>query len=519
MKTILYFSLFNLIFSKELLTLDISQSPINLLLITESLNYTYNIIASGNSNYLNFVFIESPSHIIKYKVKNDINENITGFFQNSGNIIIPYSFYSGKPFEILLNCYENCLSNITIYFEDKITLEPISSNTFRVNELYNNKILFNYNFNNESFIYLKSLKKKELNMTIGNSLGKINDYFDIIFYDNQNSDKFGQHDIKIETETGDIIKLVSTTISETISIDQSKSYLDRYYFRNSTENPFILKKQGLTLDIRTRCDSKAITWENYYGISFNLNKDLAAAQSYFLYYQGQMLYRIRSTNNETVMCNLQTAIFDDFDISNITLNNALKPNISYIENIENRKSSAKYLFKAFTFERSKYKYNKYIINVTDYKYNSKYANSNISKVYLHKCDNYPFCYYDKDVMEQLEESGEIMSFNKTNNSFIFSFLQNETDINLVMIVYCERRSMFIIKIDEEFIPEQKEKEEPTDTTNNSDSDTSINLALIIAIIIIFLIIVILVLFCVRRHKLKKENNSEIAGIELKINDV
>ena len=88
-----------------------------------------------------------------------------------------------------------------------------------------------------------------------------------------------------------------------------------------------------------------------------------------------------------------------------------------------------------------------------------------------------------------------------------------------MIVYCERLSMFIIKIDEEFIPEPKEKEEPTDTTNNSDSDTSINLALIIAIIIIFLIIVILVLFCVRRHKLKKENNSEIAGKELKINDI
>ena len=112
-----------------------------------------------------------------------------------------------------------------------------------------------------------------------------------------------------------------------------------------------------------------------------------------------------------------------------------------------------------------------------------------------------------------------MSFNKTNNSFIFSFLQNETDINLVMIVYCERRSMFIMKIDEKFIPEPKEKEEPTDTTNNSDSDTSIDLALIIAIIIIFLIIVILVLFCVRRHKIKKGNNSEIAELELKINDV
>ena len=515
MISILIFLLFNLIFSKELLSLDISQSPINLLLFSESLNYTYNVIAKGNSKYINFDFIESPSHIIKYKARNNLNENITGFIQNSGNIIIPYSFYSEKPFEILLDCYENCLSNITIYFEDTITLEPMSSNTFKISGLYNNEILFNYNFDNESFIYLKSLEKKEINLSIDNSQGIFNDYFDIIYYNNQYSDKIGQHYIEIEIETGDYIKLVSTTIGETTSIDQSKSYLDRYYFRNSTEGPLILKKPGMTLDVRTRCDSNAITWENYYGISFNLNKELAAAQSYFLYYQGQMLFRIRSSTNETVMCNLQTALFDDFDISNITLNNALKPNISYIENIENRKSSAKYLFKAFTFERSKYKYNKYIINVTDYKYNVKYANSNISKVYLHKCDNYPFCYYDKDVIDKLEESGEVTSFTKTNNSFIFSFLQNETDINLVMIVYCERWSMFIIKIDEEYIPEPKKPDDPNDSTNPSEQDTSNNLGLIISMIIISLvIIVLLVLFFVRRHKLKKEKNSEEEVIEL-----
>ena len=515
MISIFIFCLFSQILSKELLNLDISQTPINLLLISESLNYTYKVIATGNSKYLNFVFNESPSHIIKYKVINNINENIKGFFQNSGNIIIPYYFYTEKPFEILLDCYENCLSNITIYFEDKITLEPLSSNTFKISELYSNEILFNYNFDNESFIYLKSLEKKYINLFIDNSQGIYNDYFDIIYYNNNKSDKIGQHDIKIEIETGDIIKLVTTTISETISIDQSKSYLDRYYFRNSTEGPLILKKQGMTLDIRTHCDSNAITWENYYGISFNLNKDLAAAQSYFLYYQGQMLYRIRSTTDEIVMCNLQTAIFDDFDISNITLNNALKPNISYIENIENRKSSAKYLFKTFTFERSKYKYNKYIINITDYKYNVKYANSNISKVYLHKCDNYPFCYYDKDVINKLEESGEIMSFNKTNNSFIFSFLQNETDINLVLIVYCEKWSMFIIKIDEEYIPEPKNSEEPNDPTDPLEPDTSKNLGLIISMIIIgLMIIALLVLFFIRRHKLKKEKNSEEEVIEL-----
>jgi hypothetical protein len=130
--SILIFLLFNLIFSKELLSLDISQSPINLLLFSESLNYTYNVIAKGNSKYINFDFIESPSHIIKYKARNNLNENITGFIQNSGNIIIPYSFYSEKPFEILLDCYENCLSNITIYFENTITLEPMSSNTFKI---------------------------------------------------------------------------------------------------------------------------------------------------------------------------------------------------------------------------------------------------------------------------------------------------------------------------------------------------------------------------------------------------
>ena len=134
---------------------------------------------------------------------------------------------------------------------------------------------------------------------------------------------------------------------------------------------------------------------------------------------------------------------------------------------------------------------------------------------MHKCDNYPFCYYDKDVINKLEESGEIMSFNKTNNSFIFSFLQNETDINLVMIVYCERWSMFIIKIDEEYIPEPKNSEEPNDPTDPLEPDTSKNLGLIISMIIIgLMIIALLVLFFIRRHKLKKEKYSEEEVIEL-----
>ena len=153
------------------------------------------------------------------------------------------------------------------------------------------------------------------------------------------------------------------------------------------------------------------------------------------------------------MCNLQTAIFDNYDKSYVSLNNALKPNMTYLENIESRNSSINYEFKTFMFERSKYKYNKYIINVSDYKNKIKYSKSNISKVYMHKCNNFPFCYYDINILKNLEETGQIKSYNKTENSFIFSFLLNETNINYILIVYSEIQSMFTINISEVYIPE------------------------------------------------------------------
>ena len=149
---------------------------------------------------------------------------------------------------------------------------------------------------------------------------------------------------------------------------------------DSQSSPLTLDKKALTLDVRTRCDSNASTWENFYGSSYNIEKYLAVSQSYFLSF-GAMLFRIRSTNqNGTIMCNLQTAIFDNYNKSYISLNNALRPNMTYVENVESRNSSIPYGFKTFTFERSKYKYNKYNVNISDYKYKAKYSKSNISKV-------------------------------------------------------------------------------------------------------------------------------------------
>ena len=506
MISLIFFFFLNLIISIlsiDELNLDISQSPISLVLNSTSSNYSYKIQASGKSNFLNFIFIESPSHIIKYIASNNKDENISGFFQFSGNIIIPYSFYNSKSFEINLECLEKCLSNITIYFEDIIALEPMSSNTFKINELYGNNILFKYIFDNESFIYMKSLEKNDINLLVNNTNGIFNDYYDIIYYYNNESDKIGSTEIKLEFKKGDTIRLVSTTINYFTSIEQSKSYLDRYYFMNSESSPLTLDKKALTLDVRTRCDSNAITWENFYGSNYNLEKYLAVSQSYYLSYNS-MLFRIRSTNqNETIMCNLQTAIFDNYDKSYISLNNALKPNVTYVENIESRNSSINYGFKTFTFERSKYKYNKYIVNISDYKYKAKYAKSNISKVYMHKCKNFPFCYYDKIILNNLEENREIESYNKTGDSFIFSFLLNETDLNNIFIVYCEVQSMFTINISEEYIPEPIKPKNDTKPENTGLSSSTIGL--IVGLVIFGVIIIAgLTFFFIRRYKMKNK---------------
>ena len=290
---------------------------------------------------------------------------------------------------------------------------------------------------------------------------------------------------------------------------------------NNESSPLTLEKKGLTIDIRTRCDSNAKTWETYYGTLYDLEKYLAISQSYFLSSSIPLKFRIRSSNqNEIIMCNLQTAIFDNYDKSYVSLNNALKPNMTYLENIESRNSSINYEFKTFMFERSKYKYNKYIINVSDYKYKTKYSKSNISKVYMHKCNNFPFCYYDINILKNLEETGQIKSYNKTENSFIFSFLLNETNINYILIVYSEIQSMFTINISEVYIPEPEPDPAPTQEPIKSDNDTnpenqkndglsSKSIGLIIGLVVPgALIIAGLIYFFVRRNRLRKNNDLE-----------
>ena len=79
MISIILFIVQNLItslFSKETLNIDISESPISLILNSSLSNYSYNVQAFGKSNYLNFVFNNSQSHVIKYIVSNNTNENI-----------------------------------------------------------------------------------------------------------------------------------------------------------------------------------------------------------------------------------------------------------------------------------------------------------------------------------------------------------------------------------------------------------------------------------------------------------
>ena len=113
----------------------------------------------------------------------------------------------------------------------------MSSNTFKIHELYGNNIIFKSILDNESFIYMKSLEKNDINLIVNNSKGIINDYFDIIYYQNNASDNLGQAEIKIEFKINDTIRLVSTTMNDFISIDQSKSFLDRYYFMNNESSP------------------------------------------------------------------------------------------------------------------------------------------------------------------------------------------------------------------------------------------------------------------------------------------
>ena len=64
---------------------------------------------------------------------------------------------------------------------------------------------------------MKSLEKNDINLLVNNTNGIFNDYYDIIYYYNNESDKIGSTEIKLEFKKGDTIRLVSTTINYFIS--------------------------------------------------------------------------------------------------------------------------------------------------------------------------------------------------------------------------------------------------------------------------------------------------------------
>jgi len=112
------------------------------------------------------------------------------------------------------------------------------------------------------------------------------------------------------------------------------------------------------------------------------------------------------------------------------------------------------------------------------------------------------------------------SYNKTENSFIFSFLLNETDINYILIVYTEIQSMFTINISEEYIPTPEPYPEPTTSPIKPDNNTnpenqknsglsSKTKGLIIGLVIPGALIIAGLLFLlIRKYKLKKKNDLE-----------
>ena len=112
------------------------------------------------------------------------------------------------------------------------------------------------------------------------------------------------------------------------------------------------------------------------------------------------------------------------------------------------------------------------------------------------------------------------SYNKTENSFIFSFLLNETDINYILIVYTEIQSMFTINISEEYIPSPEPDPETTTTPIKPDNNTnpenqknsglsSKTKGLIIGLVIPGALIIAGLLFLlIRKYKLKKKNDLE-----------
>jgi hypothetical protein len=145
-------------------------------------------------------------------------------------------------------------------------------------------------------------------------------------------------------------------------------------------------------------------------------------------------------------------------------------------------------------------------NLYIFKINETYNNS--IKAYVHKCEDYPLCIYNKTYIEFLIENKDenLIKFNEESKGNLFCEIEkSKLSLKNVLIVECGNEECFY-NINIENIKREKK----------DDDDDDDNTKTIIIIMVIIVIVLIVVLILLMRYFKRSSNDNKM--IE-KINDI
>ena len=450
--------------------------------------------ANGDSEYLT-IYIEHQQSLeerikIYYNIYEENNEDKSeykGIIHDKGSLILPHDFYNNKKLRINLFSKDLIQIKLITFFDDTAYIKDCYYSEFLFIKEFNKMLNITYNSTNYYLLYIKSLKKNDkfkayLNDIEMNYTPYFNIYFTEVYY-TQDLDS-----LRIESEDNDYLILsiipqsyYNLTIVDTFDINLSLAKLIK---PNENFNLMLINSNNYTYQIIIQtnnslnysCDDETEEIKNNSRIVFEyfdtfLSYINITSDNYSII-QIQFIKDEKQNNSESILSPL--------------LINACNEDI--LRENEIRYFSIQYLDDKIAEDL--------------YNFTINENSNNLIKAYVHKCEDYPLCIYNKTYIESLIQNKDenLIIFNEKSKGNLFCEIEkSKLSLKNVLIVECENEACFYnINI------ENKKSEK---------KDNTITIIIIIVIIVIVLIVVIILLM--RYFKRSSNDNKMIE----KINDI
>jgi hypothetical protein len=455
--------------------------------------------ANGDSEYLT-IYIEHQQSLeerikIYYNIYEENNEDKSeykGIIHDKGSLILPHDFYNNKKLRINLFSKDLIQIKLITFFDDTAYIKDCYYSEFLFIKEFNKTLNIIYNSTNHYLLYIKSLKKNDkfkayINDNEMNYTPYLNMYFTEVYY-TQDLDS-----LRIESEDNDYLIL---------------SIIPHSYY-----NPIFVN----TFDINLSLAKLIKPNENFNLMLINSNN-----------YTYQII--IQTNNSLNYSCDDETEeiknnsriVFEYFDTFlsyiNITSDNYSIIQIQFIKD-EKQNNSESILSPLIInacnediLRENEIRY--FSIQYLDdkiaedlYNFTINENSNNLIKAYVHKCEDYPLCIYNKTYIESLIQNKDenLIIFNEKSKGNLFCEIEkSKLSLKNVLIVECGNEECFY-NINIENIKREKK--------DDDDDDNTKTIIIIMVIIVIVLIVVIILLM--RYFKRSSNDNKMIE----KINDI